>query len=199
MQGVRIYAMFILHEVQTVNTPAGYVAVGATITITWTYTPQENPIPGTLRVIGNTTNQIVIISSNINLSAQSYQWTINVPPSTYYFALNDGSGDKYSGTFAVVQLGPVAPNPSTTQDLFSASAQPTTHSPANTDEVVPSTPNPTTTANINQTTIVYSSDIGTYIGIAIGGIVVDSKFIPTPGNVDHMDSKFIPMPGNVLS
>ncbi|CAG8690361.1 22380_t:CDS:2, partial [Cetraspora pellucida] len=84
--------------VQSINTPGGSVAVGATITITWSYTTQANPLPGTLSVIENTTKNTVIISSTITLSTQSYQWTVNVPAGTYYLALNDGSGDKYSGT-----------------------------------------------------------------------------------------------------
>ncbi|CAG8452093.1 7917_t:CDS:2, partial [Cetraspora pellucida] len=80
-----------LAQVQSINTPGGSVAVGATITITWSYTTQANPLPGTLSVIENTTKNTVIISSTINLSTQSYQWTVNVPAGTYYLALNDGS------------------------------------------------------------------------------------------------------------
>ncbi|CAG8458785.1 13175_t:CDS:2 [Racocetra fulgida] len=97
-------------EVQSINTPGGSVANGATITITWTYTTQPNPLPGTLSVIDNTTKNTVVISSNITLSTQSFRWTVNVPAGTYYLALNDGSGDKYSGTFTVFQAGaPPAP------------------------------------------------------------------------------------------
>ncbi|RIB12697.1 hypothetical protein C2G38_1791136 [Gigaspora rosea] len=90
-------------QVSAINNPAGSVANGATITITWSYTPQPNPLPGTLSVIDNTTKNTVIISSTINLSSQSYSWTVNVPAGTYYLALNDGSGDKYSRTFTVIQ------------------------------------------------------------------------------------------------
>ncbi|CAG8718967.1 14745_t:CDS:1, partial [Dentiscutata heterogama] len=43
--------------------------------------------------------------STINLSTQSYTWLVNVPVGTYYLALNDGSGDKYSGTFSVFSAG----------------------------------------------------------------------------------------------
>ncbi|CAG8707467.1 3732_t:CDS:1, partial [Cetraspora pellucida] len=91
--------------VSSINTPGGNVAIGATITLTWSYTAQPNPLPGTLSVIDNTTKNTVIISSNITLSTQSFQWTVNVPAGTYYLALNDGSGDKYSGTFTVFQAG----------------------------------------------------------------------------------------------
>ncbi|CAG8758965.1 2764_t:CDS:2 [Gigaspora margarita] len=99
----------IFSEVSAINTPSGSVANGAMITITWSYTPQANALPGTLSVIDNTTKNTVIISSSITLSTQSYQWTVNVPPGTYYLALNDGSGDKYSGTFTVFQAGGAAP------------------------------------------------------------------------------------------
>ncbi|CAG8572376.1 10206_t:CDS:1, partial [Scutellospora calospora] len=57
----------------------GNVVQGATITITWADT----------------------ISSSITLSVQSYQWTVNVPAGTYYIGLNNGSGNKLSGTFTV--------------------------------------------------------------------------------------------------
>ncbi|CAG8784687.1 3487_t:CDS:2, partial [Cetraspora pellucida] len=92
-------------KVSSINTPGGNVAIGATITLTWSYTPQANPLPGTLSVIDNLTKNTVVISSTIVLSTQSYQWTVNVPAGTYYLALNDGSGDKYSGTFTVFQAG----------------------------------------------------------------------------------------------
>ncbi|RIB28293.1 hypothetical protein C2G38_1535282 [Gigaspora rosea] len=96
-------------QVSAINTPAGSVANGASITITWSYTPQANALPGTLSVVDNTTKNTVIISSTINLSSQSFMWTVNVPAGTYYLALNDGSGDKYSGTFTVFQAGGTAP------------------------------------------------------------------------------------------
>ncbi|CAG8501595.1 9478_t:CDS:2 [Dentiscutata heterogama] len=101
--------LFIFSEVSAINTPAGSVANGATITITWSYTPQANAIPGILSVIDSTTKNTIIISSSITLSTQSYQWTVNVPAGTYNLALNDGSGDKYSGPFTVFQPAAQAP------------------------------------------------------------------------------------------
>ncbi|CAG8476749.1 3796_t:CDS:2 [Dentiscutata heterogama] len=95
--------------VQIINTPSGNIAVGATIIITWTYTPQANALPGILSVIDNTSQNTIIISNSINLSAQSYMWTVNVPAGTYYLSLNDGSGNKYSGTFTVFQPAGAAP------------------------------------------------------------------------------------------
>ncbi|CAG8471014.1 11698_t:CDS:2, partial [Scutellospora calospora] len=78
-------------QVTTLNTPSGSIAVGATVTITWVYTPQTNAIPGILSCIDSTTQNTTIISNTINLASQSYQWTVNVPAGTYYLALNDGS------------------------------------------------------------------------------------------------------------
>ncbi|CAG8518893.1 8645_t:CDS:2, partial [Racocetra persica] len=93
------------------------IAVGATVPITWQYTPQTNPLPGTLSVIDNTTKNTTTISGSINLSAKNYQWTVNVAAGMYYLGLNDGSGDKYSGTFEVFSTGssgsPSSPQPTT--------------------------------------------------------------------------------------
>ncbi|CAG8760278.1 9597_t:CDS:2, partial [Dentiscutata erythropus] len=91
--------------VQSINTPGGSVAVGATITITWQYTQQTNPLPGTLSVVDSVTKNTTIISKTIVLSTKNYQWTVNVPPATYYLALNDGSGDKDTAGFQVFSPG----------------------------------------------------------------------------------------------
>ncbi|CAG8548051.1 17721_t:CDS:2, partial [Cetraspora pellucida] len=93
-----------VRNVQTINTPNGRVAIGATIPITWTYTPQPNPFLGTLRCINNSTSNTTVLSNTINLSTQSYSWTIDVPAGFYYLALNDGTGDKNSGTFEVQSI-----------------------------------------------------------------------------------------------
>ncbi|CAG8711050.1 14203_t:CDS:2, partial [Cetraspora pellucida] len=121
-------AGFTSAQVQSINTPGSSVAVGALITITWSYTPQTNALPGTLSIIDSTTKNTVVISNTINLATKSYQWTVSVPAGTYYLALNDGSGDKDSGTFTV----------------FAGSNPPS--SPASTSS--PSNPNnPNTTSN----------------------------------------------------
>ncbi|CAG8730094.1 33027_t:CDS:2, partial [Racocetra persica] len=88
--------------VGTVNTPTGNIAKGATIPVTWTYTP-GNAAAGVLRVVNNATGNSQTLNDNLNLATQSYSWLVNVDPAVYYFALNDGTGDKYSGQFTVVQ------------------------------------------------------------------------------------------------
>ncbi|CAG8505019.1 44962_t:CDS:2 [Gigaspora margarita] len=100
-----------IKEVTAVNSPTGSVVVGATITTTWSYTPQANAIPGTLRVIDNATKNTFLISSTINLTSQSFSWIAALPTGTYYLAINDGSSNKYSGTFIVYQAGGAAPTP----------------------------------------------------------------------------------------
>ncbi|CAG8536605.1 16893_t:CDS:2 [Cetraspora pellucida] len=96
-----------------VNTPPGNLAQGATTVLTWQYTasPQQNATVATLRVINNSTGNTTPISNSLNLADQKLSWTVNVPPGTYYLALNDGTGDKYSGFFTVV-AGTTAPGAS---------------------------------------------------------------------------------------
>ncbi|CAG8455140.1 25044_t:CDS:2 [Dentiscutata erythropus] len=91
-------------QVGQVNTPSDKIATGANVIITWMYTQQVNQIPGTLSCVDNSTKNTVLLSSTVDLSAQSYTWSVNVPAGTYYLALNDGSGDKYSGTFIPEQV-----------------------------------------------------------------------------------------------
>ncbi|CAG8679507.1 3393_t:CDS:2 [Dentiscutata erythropus] len=114
-------------QVSTINTPAGPIAIGATITITWVYTPQTNPIQGILSIVDSTTQNTVIISSTITLSTQSFQWTVNVPAGTYYLALNDGSGNKDTGTFTVFAPGGTTTPPA---NSGSSSSGNTTSKPA---------------------------------------------------------------------
>ncbi|CAG8502409.1 14077_t:CDS:2 [Cetraspora pellucida] len=87
-----------------INTPPGNLAQGATTVLTWQYTasPQQNATVATLRVINNSTGNTSSISNNINLADQKVTWIVNVVPGTYYLALNDGTGDKFSGFFNVV-------------------------------------------------------------------------------------------------
>ncbi|CAG8526741.1 6836_t:CDS:2 [Gigaspora margarita] len=103
MKGINLLDLNILLtvNVQSINTPGPRVAVGATIPITWAYTPQANALPGTLSVIDSVTQSRTTISTTIVLSSKNYQWKVNVPPGSYYLALNDGAGDKLSGTFSV--------------------------------------------------------------------------------------------------
>ncbi|RIB28302.1 hypothetical protein C2G38_2137411 [Gigaspora rosea] len=114
----------ILKEVTAINTP-GSVESGSTIVITWTwsYTLQANTFTGTLSVVDNVTKKSFIISSLIILATQSTLWVVNVPAGTYYLDINDGSGNKYSGTFTVFQAGGAAP-------AAAPSSSPATSAPA---------------------------------------------------------------------
>ncbi|KAF0474724.1 hypothetical protein F8M41_024658 [Gigaspora margarita] len=212
-------------QVTAINTPAGSVANGATITLTWSYTPQTNPLPGTLSVIDNTTKNTVVISSSVNLASQSLSWTVNVPPGTYYLALNDGSGDKNSGTFSVFQAGGAAPTaapssspatpapapsgaapfaPSTSgppavkapaPSAPSASGSPTAKTPAPAASSGPQAPSGASPPAQPHSS---SNNVGIYIGIAVSGIVVGVifSFVGYHAYKKYQDSKFIPTPGN---
>ncbi|CAG8454450.1 455_t:CDS:2, partial [Gigaspora rosea] len=156
--------------VSAINSPPGSIANGATITITWSYTPQSNALPGTLSVIDNTTKNTVVISSSVNLASQSLSWTVNVPAGTYYLALNDGSGDKYSGTFIVFQVGGATPaaapssSPATpTPAVPSASGSPAAKAPAPVASNGPQAPSGASSPAQPQSS---SNNVGIYIGIA---------------------------------
>ncbi|CAG8758320.1 5026_t:CDS:2 [Dentiscutata erythropus] len=215
-------------QVSTINTPAGPVAIGATITITWVYTPQTNPIQGILSIVDSTTQNTVIISSTITLSTQSFQWTVNVPAGTYYLALNDGSGNKDTGTFTVFTPGgttsnstapapatsgaaaPAAPKaPAAPSALPTATAAPkapaapsalptATAAPASSpvsSKAPPSTTPAQPTSSPEQSS---SSNVGIYIGIAVGGIVIGAilSFVGYRVYKKHQDSNFIPTPSS---
>ncbi|CAG8648746.1 24803_t:CDS:2, partial [Gigaspora rosea] len=92
-------------QVGQVDTPSSKVANGANVVITWTYTAVANQMPGILSCIDNTTKNTTVINSSVDLASKSYRWTVNIPAGTYYLALNDGGGDKYSGTFSVFDAG----------------------------------------------------------------------------------------------
>ncbi|RIB00623.1 hypothetical protein C2G38_2150792 [Gigaspora rosea] len=208
-------------QVSAINSPPGSIANGATITITWSYTPQSNALPGTLSVIDNTTKNTVVISSSVNLASQSLSWTVNVPAGTYYLALNDGSGDKYSGTFIVFQVGGATPaaapssspaTPSTPATpapaqvpvpsgygaapaVPSASGSPAAKAPAPVASNGPQAPSGASSPAQPQSS---SNNVGIYIGIAVSGIVVGVifSFVGYHAYKKHQDSKFIPTPGN---
>ncbi|CAG8796686.1 28029_t:CDS:2, partial [Gigaspora margarita] len=158
-------------QVSVINTPAASVAVGATISIFWSYTPQVNPLPGTLSVIDNRTKNTVVISNTVSLASQSLLWTVNVPAGTYYLAINDGSGEKYSGTFTVIQAKAPAPVASNGPQAPSGASPPT---------------QPQSSSN----------NLGIYIGVAVSGIVVGVifSFVGYRSYKKHQDSKFIPTP-----
>jgi hypothetical protein len=84
-----------------INTPSGPITQGVTIPITWT-TSAPATQPGTLNVINKNTQNTTLISDNLDLNAKKLDWVVNVDPGTYNLALNDGSGNVFSGAFDVV-------------------------------------------------------------------------------------------------
>jgi len=57
---------------------------------------------GVLTAIDKNTTNVTTISNTVDLSKQLFNWTVNVPPDTYNLALNDGSGQKFSGPVQVI-------------------------------------------------------------------------------------------------
>ncbi|CAG8697674.1 18597_t:CDS:2, partial [Acaulospora morrowiae] len=94
--------------ITVIYTPVGGVAVGATIMIQWNYTTVPTRL-GILNIVSNTTSRMTLINDNLDLTPREYSWIVNVPPGIYYFTLNDGSGNQYSGEFSVYVPGGTTP------------------------------------------------------------------------------------------
>lgn len=88
----------------TINSPQGTLFDGAVYNITWSNAPSS----GT-GIIGycpaSDSNNCTNINENVDLSKDSYSWTVNCPPGQYVLFINDGTGNKYSGTFNVISRG----------------------------------------------------------------------------------------------
>ncbi|CAG8717983.1 15768_t:CDS:2, partial [Gigaspora rosea] len=200
-------------KVTAINTPAGSIAVGDNITITWSYTPSANVLRGTLSIVNSATRSTVVISNDVTLSPQSYTWTVNVPAGTYFLALDDGTGDRFSGTFQVIQGSTTAAAPSDSHtasapapsgaasSASSASGSPAAKAPAPAASSGPQAPSGASPPAQPQSS---SNNIGIYIGIALSGVVgvlvgVIFSYVGYRAykkHQDYQDSKFIPTPGN---
>ncbi|CAG8742709.1 13926_t:CDS:1, partial [Dentiscutata heterogama] len=114
-----------------VNTPTGNISTGALVTITWTITGAAPTIAGSLRIRNKATSEDTTIDETIDLSKLSKQWKVSVQPGQYLFVINDGSGEKFSGNFNVVNGVPLSDVPSDPTDGTPASpASPEPPSPA---------------------------------------------------------------------
>ncbi|CAG8610753.1 5905_t:CDS:2, partial [Cetraspora pellucida] len=85
-----------------VNTPTGSLFTNAMATITWSISGAAPTMAAILSVRNKATNEDVVIDSALDLNKLSKQWQVNVPPGDYIFVINDGSGEKFSGTFKVI-------------------------------------------------------------------------------------------------
>lgn len=83
------------------NTPSGPITRGAKVPITWETTAPATQ-PGTLSAIAKSTQNTTVLSDNVDINAKTFEWVVDVSPDTYNLALNDGSGNKFSGPVDVV-------------------------------------------------------------------------------------------------
>jgi len=97
---VLLYCVTYIYAAATVNSIAGPVAQGATVYVTYSF---SSPPPGkvTLQVINLTTKDTKSLSDNLPITPASFKWVVDVAVGTYYLALNDGSGQVFSGNFDV--------------------------------------------------------------------------------------------------
>ncbi|CAG8442497.1 152_t:CDS:2 [Acaulospora morrowiae] len=86
-----------------INTPIGKIAHGANILVSWELTGPTPMILGSLRIQNKDTGESMNINDSLDLSIRRLQWRVSVSPGTYILAINDGSGEKFSGEFQVVQ------------------------------------------------------------------------------------------------
>jgi len=100
------FISFASAQLNVINTPIGNITEGVTIPVTWQMAGPATQ-PGTLQVVDRDTQNTTTISTTIDLNSLTFNWTVNVIPGAYNFALNDGTGSKFSGPFNVV-----APTPS---------------------------------------------------------------------------------------
>jgi hypothetical protein len=99
-------------HVDTLNTPSGPVAQGATIPVTWTLLASSVASCANLGVLtaqDMTTKNTIIIDAHVALAARSYDWTVAVPPGTYSLGLNDGGGVRQSGPVTITCPAPGGP------------------------------------------------------------------------------------------
>ncbi|CAG8759202.1 29835_t:CDS:1, partial [Racocetra persica] len=90
-----------------INTPIGKVATGARIQIGWDITGQSSGLFGSLHIQNRDTGESTTINDQVDLTLRRLQWKVSVPPGTYVFTINDGTGEKFSGEFQVAQGIPV--------------------------------------------------------------------------------------------
>ncbi|CAG8785303.1 20933_t:CDS:1, partial [Dentiscutata erythropus] len=113
-----------------VNTPTGNISTGALVTITWTINGDAPTIAGSLKIRNKATNEDTTIDEALDLSKSSKQWKVSVQPGQYIFVINDGSGEKFSGNFNVVNGVPLSDAPSDPTDGAPTSPAATPASPA---------------------------------------------------------------------
>jgi hypothetical protein len=101
-----ISVAFVTSDV-TINTPIGKIATGARIQISWDITDSAPTLLGSLRIQNKNSGESTTINDQLDLTLRKLQWKVNVQPGTYIFAINDGSGEKFSGEFQVAQGTPV--------------------------------------------------------------------------------------------
>ncbi|CAB4425565.1 unnamed protein product [Rhizophagus irregularis] len=88
-------------SVTVLNTPSGPITQGARVPVTWeTNAPATQP--GVLSAIAKSTQNTTVLSDNIDINSKTFDWVVNVEPDTYSLALNDGSGNKFSGPVEVI-------------------------------------------------------------------------------------------------
>ncbi|CAG8482750.1 35596_t:CDS:2 [Racocetra persica] len=131
-----------------VNTPTGNLFTKAIAKITWTISGPAPAIAAILSVRNKQTNEDLVIDNQLDLNALSKQWEVNVPPGEYFLVINDGSGEKFSGTFKVTAGVPLPGAPSSPNDGTPAgTSEPAPASPPANKQPSPSGGNPSTSTN----------------------------------------------------
>jgi cobalamin biosynthesis Mg chelatase CobN len=148
-----IYYVTFIYAAATVETLNGPLGQGATVTIIYKVVGTPT-IKVTLKAVDQTTKTELPISDDLPAALTSLSWTVNVPPSTYVLAINDGSGVNFSGPFTVVAgtgptsapvtgTPPVTTPPATTPVSTPPATTPVSSPPATSSSKAPGSVPPT--------------------------------------------------------
>ncbi|RHZ72700.1 hypothetical protein Glove_241g16 [Diversispora epigaea] len=117
-------------------TPSTDLVQGSEYSIGWTSDGSDTSSTGSLRAENNITSADTTIVDDVDLSSESYSWTVSVSPGTYHFVMTVGSATYYSANFNVVASSETTTDTPTTAKT-TTSNKPTSVNTAKTSGSVP--------------------------------------------------------------
>ncbi|CAG8669869.1 11158_t:CDS:2 [Funneliformis mosseae] len=157
-----IFSLATAQVIKEFNTPSGPISRGAKVMLSWSSIEgaDASTVTGLLIAKDANTQNTITINEAVPLAPGSYNWIVDVPPSTYNLGLNDGSGFKFTAPVEIIE-GKVPPNDAKSPNDAKTSdkGKPvTTDAPAsNPSSTSPSsTPNDSAPSILSGTNVVFS-------------------------------------------
>ncbi|CAG8654899.1 4591_t:CDS:2 [Funneliformis caledonium] len=151
-----IFSLATAQVIKEFNTPSGPISRGAKVMLSWSSVEgaDASTVTGLLIAKDADTQNTLTINEAVPLAPGSYNWIVDVPPSTYNLGLNDGSGFKFTAPVEIIE-GKVPPNDAKTSEKGKTV---TTDAPAsNPSSTSPSsTPNDSAPSILSGTNVVFS-------------------------------------------